>query len=215
MNAELPTSSWVPWSLFIVGLLSLLCYGVVQSEGLEPDLFSTGREDLVIEPPTRSFTISADPAVAVLQLEASGGLSNETTAYILYGDGRLVRTHTWAPGQTTSKELQLSYGGAMDLVGLVVEGGLMEWDGERLKQQLIDSLGRVPSWTDSRRLEVRIALESYSGSPEGEDLPMTKTIATRSVGLLRREAPHIREIVAIDELARILSLYFRPPEESE
>ena len=215
MNIKLPMSTWIPEVILVVGLLSILGYGAVQSQEFEPNLLSTGMGELGILPPPQYFTISADPGVEVLWLEASGGLSNETTTYVLYGDGRLVRTHSWAPGESDTKEHQINFVDARDLVNLAVEGSLMEWDWDRLEDQIVQSVGRVPSWTSSRRFELRIALESYSGSPEGPGQPMNKTIVTSSVGFLRYEVPNVREIAAIDDLVKILSLYFRPQEENE
>jgi hypothetical protein len=215
MSRKLPMSTWRTGILLTVGVLSFLGYQALESQEFEPGLLSTGMGEIGIIQPPQSFTISADPAVEVLWMEARGGSSNETTTYVLYGDGSLTRTHSWAPGESRTQEIQLDFTEARDLVDLAVQGSLMEWDRGNIENQIAQSAGRVPSWTGSRVFELRIALESYSGSPEGPGEPMTKTIVTQSVGFLRHKVPNVREIAAFDDLVEVLGLYFQSEEGNE
>lgn len=206
MNANSSSVSSALLGLAATSFLGLVGYGVVQSQDYEPSPLSTGKGSLEILEPTTSFTISADPTVDVLWVQISGGLSGEIWTYQLYGDGRLVQA--WGPEASVQKEVYLEYGEAMDLITLAVEGRLMEWDWVRVEQKLLDSIGAVPIRTDPVHVEVRVSLESYSDAPEGASLPITKTMSAWSVSSIRLEAPHIREIAALDDLIRTLPLYF-------
>ena len=71
-------------------LIALLLAGCSRSgaEEFTPNEMSTGVLDIDTMNLERTFTFSADPAVAVLQLHWSGGLRMDTVEYSLSGDGR-------------------------------------------------------------------------------------------------------------------------------
>jgi hypothetical protein len=75
---------------------------------------------------TPSFTISADPTVAVLQLAFYGSSSGGRGAYTLYGDGRLVRTSQRLGQEAVDTEVRLSFQETMELMGIAVRHGLAE-----------------------------------------------------------------------------------------
>ena len=193
-----------------LGLVALLVAGCSRSgaEEFTPNEMSTGVQDVDAMNLERTFTFSADPAVAVLQLHWSGGLRMDTVEYSLLGDGRLRKVRRSGSALHESEEVELSYGEAEALLRLAVDGGLMEWDWDRLRAQFVAAAGHEPAGTDSRILQFRIVLETYSGIMESHEGSIAKTFSTSSPALLRREAPEIREIAALDELSQQLARYF-------
>jgi hypothetical protein len=194
-------------------LIALALVGCSRSgaEEFTPQEMSTGVLDIDTINSERTFTFSADPTVAVLQLHWSGGLRMDTVEYSLFGDGRLRRVRKSGTAFFEGKEVELSYGEAEALLRLVVDGGLMEWDWDGLRAEFISAAGREPAGTDLRTLQVQVVLETYSELPE--KAPVEKQILTTTPALMRREAPEIREIAALDELSKQLEFYFRPPKE--
>ena len=191
-----------------LGLVALLVAGCSRSgaEEFTPNEMSTGVQDVDAMNLERTFTFSADPAVAVLQLHWSGGLRMDTVEYSLLGDGRLRKVRRSGSALHESEEVELSYGEAEALLRLAVDGGLMEWDWDRLRAQFVAAAGHEPAGTDSRILQFRIVLETYSELPE--ETPVEKKILTTTPALMRRDAPEIREIATLDELSQQLAHYF-------
>jgi hypothetical protein len=73
-----------------------------------------------------SFTVPSDPEVIVLQLAYGGSMSGDSLAYVLYGDGRLVRSYRMAGGELTELETWLASHEVYELVEIAVIHGLAE-----------------------------------------------------------------------------------------
>ena len=131
------------------------------------------------------------------------GSRMNTHTYSLFGDGRLDSVNRSGGKVRERHESTLSFDEAKALLNLAVLGGLMDWNWERLERKYIEAAGHEPSWTDARTLRVRIVLDRYSRWPDRE-APIREAFSTVNPTLLRREAPTVREFVALDELSKAL-----------
>jgi len=173
------------------------------AEQFVPGEQSTGVLPIELIEGEAEFTISADPTVVVLQLHWSGGLRMDTHTYSLFGNGRLRSVNRSGGRVRERHEFALSFEQARALLSIAVQGGLMEWNWERIERKFVKAAGHEPSWTDARILRVRVALESYSRWPDRK-APIRKGFTTVNPALLRSEAPTVRELAALDELIQAL-----------
>jgi hypothetical protein len=163
---------------------------------------------------TPSFTISADPTVAVLQLAFWGGNLGNRLAYALYGDGRLVRIMHRGT-EILEHEVHLSFDESMELVAIAVRHGLVETSTAELFQRMEDidrrrreATGKPemgpfagpPIEGGSERLEIR--LESLgTGGP--------RQTVLLGPGIFPRKPDHeIRELRGWDLLVREIRTLF-------
>lgn len=148
---------------------------VVPAVAITIALMLTGQTHGVDERPAEapaSFTLSSRSTDTVLEVTFSGGFTTgEITEYRMYGDGRLVKA-TRSGSRERAQEVALSHVEMRELIGLLIEGNLMNWLDEETKQRFESTLGGIPSYVDVGRTTITLSLESY-----GEAGPVTKEIS--------------------------------------
>ena len=105
------------------------------------------------------LTIPAQADEVVVELSQSGGLQMGKQVYRLHADGRLVKYPRSAKEPVSVANLP--YSDLHELIGKLVENGLMEWDRHTVEEKIKDEIGYLPIMTDSVTTQLRISLSSY------------------------------------------------------
>jgi hypothetical protein len=157
----------------------------------------------------REFTISSDPTQAVISVTSSGGLSNDSSRYVIYGDGRFVHeSHTRSGTLLGSHELALPYDEVMDVVSTAVNAGLMDTDATELAGRMNSLMQRFPRRahlivTDVGHSVFVISLTSYSRSGEAAGA-VTKTYKLTAANVLAETYPELPELAGLAQLTHRL-----------
>lgn len=147
----------------------------------------------------RSFEVSNDPDMRVLQVESSGGLRMESTRYELFGDGRLVGLtisgyESGTPQLVFIEQLPLDEFAA--LVGDLVGSGLMEYDEKAIDARIAGAL--LP--TDQTSIQVTLRLTRYEGREVNADGVVEHSFFLHAPRVRAQQFPEIRELAAIGRL---------------
>lgn len=158
---------------------------------------------------TPNFTLSADPAVAILKITSTGGMTGETTSYSLYGDGRLVWRQMGLYQEGTKileeheglqvimrREAELSFEAMNDLVATAVDCGLLK----ATEDDILRAMGS-PSWhmVDIGTTTVETQLESYERN--GEALGSVRhSVQFHAPTLANEQFPEVRPLQGIARL---------------
>lgn len=144
----------------------------------------------------REFSLSTDPEVEVLRIEYFG---NWRVVVSLFGDGRL------ALAQLNRQDVRLAASERNELLGMLVDAGLMEFDAEAFGVELAKR-GRAPyAAPEGAGIGVTIRLEDYAG-PFQESGPAETVVAMASPRFLQEHYPGLAEVGALvallDEVER-------------
>lgn len=154
-------------------------------------------------PTERRFEFSRSPDEVVVSVRYSGGLSSRDLSVRLFGDGRLLVEEV----RNADSAVVASWTGRMlepeidALLRDAIDGGLMEYDAERVRAQKRALNRREPTRIDvpGAFVDIRLlGLEDAAGAWVG---PVSRRIAAMNVSLSADLFPEIRELAA---LARVL-----------
>lgn len=156
------------------------------------------------------FTLSSSPDDVILKITSPGGglraagvLSGDCT---LYGDGRFVATSR-TTSRVMTKEVLLSYLEMHDLVGILVEGNLLNWLDEDMTRRFEEQMGGVPQQRGFGGMRIHVSLESYDDAE-----PLTKdllySINLSVLPLTHPDKPILPEIHAFEAFRKQIEVYF-------
>ena len=183
-----------PHALVPLSLLLVLACG--------PTLADPDQEESQAGQEGIEFTFSADPTVEVLQvMPPYGAFIGGTTVCTLFGDGRLEITVGTPTKVRTTRQANLSYEEAEDLVRLALEHGLMDIDTKGLERKIVEANDgkSVRAGVDAGVVQVQINLESYSRG--GTPGPLTNTLRLKAPDVRKRYVPDVLEIQGLTLLA--------------
>lgn len=150
------------------------------------------------------FVYSTRPDVQVLHYRSAG-----TTVFVselfLYGDGRLVYNRLDArDGETVidSQETYLSPADVASVLSYCVVSGLVELDGEGLREKYAGQLAQV---ADGATVYLTLGLDYYEGEMRTEPGPFEHTVVFHAPGA-GTEHPELRALIVVgNELIRVFN----------
>lgn len=179
-----------------VGLVVMLC---AQAEA----------QDRVRE---RTFSVSMEPNAVVLRYMVTGSLRPEALSYTLFGDGRLLfeRFNPTTGTVSVSSVTTLEHVAAIDLVGSVVDSGLLECSesciADKVKRSL--KIKKMPRAQDGDEVTLTLNLIAYKGPDNrSESGPLTWSLFVHSPGMLAFYCPEVEELQGLVRLGEALHPY--------
>ncbi len=161
-----------------------------------------------------SFTLSSSADDVILDLSSSGGYRElgASGGTRLFGDGRLVRTRR--SGETEREtQVVLTLVEMRELIAILVNGNLMNWMDESMKQRFRQELGGIPAHRDVGLSTIRVVLETF-----GQRRAVTKEIRYAfSIAMLRYTNPDMSlpEIDALEAFGKKIQGYLEEVEGGE
>ncbi|GMU65399.1 MAG: hypothetical protein AMXMBFR36_16730 [Acidobacteriota bacterium] len=148
-----------------------------------------------------AFRTSIDPGKVILFVEEEWASTGDRTSMSLYGDGRLEVTHGVVGGAApVSRSRQLTAGAAEELVRLVVEYGLAEYDAPTIEARLRSRVGDViPISSDGPLVAVLVSLEELRRGGQVR-APLFTRIQLSSPRLLAKSFPDFSEFEGLVRL---------------
>lgn len=141
--------------------LGLLVAGAAALLALVP--LSRGTQGAAGAAVRREFTITADPAVAVLQMTFIGSFDGERALYSLYGDGRFrVERRTRSGDVIKEAEAEYPFAEIERLVRVAVDHGLADAS----QSDLEPAFRQLEPTSDMGTASVQLRLASYSRNGE-------------------------------------------------
>lgn len=161
-------------------------------------------------PIQREFWLSTDPAVEVLTVTYTGGMTNLVTKHRVFADGRfLLQFISSVDGEVKRQhELRLSDEELTALVAIAVEGGLMEHNQKPYQEKL-----RLYRSSDGGNMTVDINLDRYRGPSQREWGPASRSVSVSEITAARRHFPKVEAFEALEDLARKVNEYRHLAEE--
>lgn len=183
-------------------LLGRLLVGIIASVAL---LACTANDPSTDGPVSRSFSLSTDPSVVVISRTSPPGFNGQQVTHKFFADGQYIYEHKNNAGPVSKWNKSLSLDQLNQLVGLLVEGGVIDTSGEELTRRVFEKYGR---FSESHPSTITIHLELASYRRNGEELgPISKTIRIRSLGALHMVAPEVEELGALMDFIRQMHEY--------
>lgn len=162
--------------------------------------------------PTTPFTLSDDPAEAVLRVSFAAATTPYAVEWNVYGDGRLEKVEKYTGDPTKRREVLLSKDQIRDLVSFAVAHGLADADERTLDAKVADGWATArpsgqrftpaipPPPEDAAIGELALRLRSYGV----EGRPRTVVLRFKGVEELAPYLPGVTELQGWAQLAKKL-----------
>ena len=202
MNAKSSMYSRVLGGAIALGLVTLVTYGVVQSQDENTSILSTGRLDLAL------FEISRKADVEILFSTTTGSTGPFIVQYRLYGDGRLVREILHNKSERTPfkiEEVYLLRDDIQLLFQLAVAADLPELTDERIQQRIGRPMLRM---SDGSTVILELRFRTYQRPGESVGTAFSPRISMHAPGLQARFFPELAEAQALTTIRKALDDYF-------
>jgi hypothetical protein len=149
----------------------------------------------------RSFEISKDPAVKVLEVHHLGGMIRSVWSYEIFGDGRLVCSRDRRPAQKAIPreilfEERLPRSELLAIFDDLTSSGVLEADWKAMSARL-RTRGRV---TDAGSTFVVLRLTRYRQRTAGPSGSIKFQIGQYAIGHAIQNFPEIKELAALGRL---------------
>jgi hypothetical protein len=154
---------------------------------------------------TRTFAISADPAVAILHVAFEGDTTGIDSHYRVFGDGRFHFQRVANDGTLVEeRETRLSFDEVHELVRTVVDHGIVDITSAALVERIEAKTGRpLIKVIDAGVMFLTLELDDYAvhGNSQG---PQTKRFMLGSPKAVHRSAPAEPEPAGLVQLTEAL-----------